>query len=694
MFAAMGRILGFLVLFLSISVCKAAIFQPISESHRSAALELFTPIDGLFASLEETYEALRTFDALGIETKQDINVATCSQVVEALGSSASSPKDLLYALRIDEILSCKTNEEVFEGVSLRLRAALNDASSLLDFYHSIGGLALVKDQTSKVDVLLGDADGIFHSIKALSQSDGRWRYNSNNPESSARAAGIALEALAGVVSLASSEMDQSMIGIIRNNIVKLFDSIEKYDDGALYFDEKLVDALEHQGPLSTTSAVVRGVTAFAAVLPGNINLPGDKLLGLAKFFLGIGIPGNAKDLFYQIDSLARLENNRVAIPVILSLPATVLSLTREDQLKVRVNTVMGSNPPSLRVKLVKAFISGSKDAPAIENQELKFDTQSAVHVLDVLPKSIDVGKYIFVFEIELHDLEHKKTYATGGQTQVPMYVTGVIRIENEEIAVLDSDLGSIETQQKLNLAEANAVSLSANHLQKLRLSFQLTTSLGRTFEPHQALLKLRHESKVEHIFVVESTAKQFEIVLDFLGLVDKFYYLSGRYDIQLTVGDAVMENSFLRDLGHVDLDLPEPPEKASRPPTQPVDPYLRYGPKAEINHIFRAPEKRPPQELSFAFLGLTILPLIGFLVGLLRLGVNLGSYPSSAVTALYAFLFHFGIAAVLLLYVLFWLKLDLFTTLKGLGFLGIFLVFVGHRTLSYLASTSAKLKSA
>lgn len=211
MFAAMGRILGFLVLFLSISVCKAAIFQPISESHRSAALELFTPIDGLFASLEETYEALRTFDALGIETKQDINVATCSQVVEALGSSASSPKDLLYALRINEILSCKTNEEVFEGVSLRLRAALNDASSLLDFYHSIGGLALVKDQTSKVDVLLGDADGIFHSIKALSQSDGRWRYNSNNPESSARAAGIALEALAGVVSLASSEMDQSMV---------------------------------------------------------------------------------------------------------------------------------------------------------------------------------------------------------------------------------------------------------------------------------------------------------------------------------------------------------------------------------------------------------------------------------------------------------------------------------------------------
>jgi hypothetical protein len=82
------------------------------------------------------------------------------------------------------------------------------------------------------------------------------------------------------------------------------------------------------------------------------------------------------------------------------------------------------------------------------------------------------------------------------------------------------------------------VSLSANHLQKLRLSFQLTTPLGHTFKPHQVathldisdtmmatffltsfskcvqvFLKLRHESKVEHLFVVPGSARQFKIVL-------------------------------------------------------------------------------------------------------------------------------------------------------------------------------------
>ena len=75
------------------------------------------------------------------------------------------------------------------------------------------------------------------------------------------------------------------------------------------------------------------------------------------------------------------------------------------------------------------------------------------------------------------------------------------------------------------------------------------------------------------------------------------------------------ENSFLRAVGHVELDLPEAPEKAPRPPPLAVDPSSRYGPKAEITHIFRAPEKRPPQELALAFLGLTLLPLVGFLIG-------------------------------------------------------------------------------
>ncbi|KAK6164447.1 hypothetical protein DH2020_001311 [Rehmannia glutinosa] len=571
----MARNLEFLVVALLVfaSSCESAIFNPVSESHRSAALELFSPADGSFGSLEETYEALKTCEVLGIEKKPDIRISACASVVDTLLSTSTAVKDLFHALRVNGILKCELNDEAFAGIESRLKDSLNNANSLLDFYYSIGGLVLIKDQTSAVDVLLTDADKISRSIKALSQSDGRWRLNSNNPESSNDAAGKALEALAGVISLASSEIDQSLIATLKNDIAKLFDGVARYDDGTCYFDEKLVDARGHQGPLSASASVVRGITAFAEVTTESLN--------------------------------------------------------------VRVSTVLGSSAPPLTVKLMQTFISGSKDASIID--QIVFD-----------------------------DPEQKKNYATGGRTKVPIHVTGAITIDSAEIAILDSDIGSPETQKKLDLPGENAVALSANHLQKLMLSFRLTTPSGHAFKPHQ----------------------------DFLGLVEKFYYLSGKYDIQLTVGDSVMENSFLQPLGHIELDLPDAPEKAARPPPQPVDPYSRYGPKAEITHIFRAPEKRPPRELSLAFLGLVFLPLFGFLAGLFYLRANLKNLPKSTVPATFAILFHLGIAAVLALYALFWFKLDLFTTLKALGLLGMFLMFVGHKTLSHLASTSAKLKSA
>ncbi|WVZ07533.1 hypothetical protein V8G54_020879 [Vigna mungo] len=682
--AGMARYLGgLLALLFCASICgSVTIPGPISDAHRSVASELFS---GSFSSLEEAYEALRVFEILGIGNKPDVSATTCKQVVENLGSS-SPVKDLFYALKVNGILKCKVNADVFKDIAVRVKATVNDASTLVDMYHSIASLVLIKDQASDVDVLLADADGIFHSIKALSQSDGRWRYSSDNPESSTFAAGLALEALAGVISLASSEIDLSRVNTVKNDILKLFDSIEKYDDGTFYFDEKFVGGREHQGSLSTTSSVVRGVTTFASVISGKVNLPGHKVLGLAKFFLGIGIPVTLCTLDFFLWC-------RVSIPLVLSLPETVYSLSQKDQLKVRVNTVLGSAAPPLTVKIVRAFRSDAKDSAIFESKELQYDESNGIHVLEVFPDNVDVGTYVFVFEIVLRDSAGENVFATGGQIHVPIYVTGIIKVSNAEIAVLDSDLGSVETQKKLDL-DGNVVELSANHLQKLRFSFQLTTPHGHAFKPHQALLKLKHETKHEHVFVVGNTGKKFEIVLDFLGLVEKFYYLSGRYDIELTVGDAVMENSFLRPLGHVDLELPETPEKAVRLPPLPVDPYSRYGPKAEIAHIFRAPEKRPPQNLSLTFLSLTLLPFIGFLVGLLRLGVNFKNFPSSAAPATYAILFHLGIAAVLLLYVLFWLKLDLFTTLKTVGLLGVFLMFVGHRILSHLASTSSKLKSA
>ncbi|CAN6913500.1 unnamed protein product [Brassica oleracea] len=640
----------FLFLILAVAICGAAsVFQPISDSHRSAALDVFVPVDGSYKSLNEAYEALKTLEILGIDKKSDLSSATCENVVKVLALSSSTLKDALYALSVNGILKCKSGEDVPKDIVSKLQTGVKDAKLLLDFYYSVRGLVLVKEQFSGTDISLGDAEAVFRSIKALSQSDGKWRYSPNNPESSTFAAGLAFETLAGVISLAPSEIDHSLIQTLKTGITKLFDSIQKYDDGTFYFDES-------EGPISTTASVIRGLKSFAASEPTGLNLPGDKIVGLAKFFLSVGIPGDAKDFFNQIDALACLEDNSFSVPLILSLPSSVISLTKNEPLKVKVSTVLGSKAPALSVKLAQALSSGSKGSSVINNQELKFDAESATYFLESFPKNFDVGKYTFVFEILLDESANEKAYITEAQTKVPIAATGAITIENAEIAVLDSDVGSVESQKKLDLTKDEAVSLSANHLQKLRLSFQLTTPIGHVFKPHQAFLKLKHESQVEHIFLVKTSGKKSELVLDFLGLVEKLYYLSGKYEIQLTIGDASMENSLLSNIGHIELDLPERPEKAARPPLQPTDPYSRYVPKAEISHIFRVPEKLPAKQISLVFLGLIVLPFIGFLIGLTRLGVNIKSFPSSVGAATSALLFHGGIGAVLLLYVLFWVK--------------------------------------
>uniref|UniRef100_A0A0E0JSK8 Dolichyl-diphosphooligosaccharide--protein glycosyltransferase subunit 2 n=1 Tax=Oryza punctata TaxID=4537 RepID=A0A0E0JSK8_ORYPU len=663
----------------------ASAVRPVSDAHRSTAAELFAASpDGSFGDLETTYEAVRTFQILGVEKDKGLIGKACKFAAEKLASSSSSSsspaKDLFHAVRISGVLKCSVDSGVYDDVATRLKAVIKDTNSLLELYYSVGGLLSVKEQGR--NVVLPDADSTFHAIKALSQSDGRWRYDTNSAESSTFAAGIALEALAAVVSLADSEVDTSMIAVVKNDIVKLFDTIKSYDDGTFYFDEKHVDATEYKGPITTSASVVRGVTSFGDVASGKLNIPGEKVLGLAKFFLGIGLPGSAKDCFNQIEAF---------VPLILSLPSKVFSLTSKDQLKVEVTTVFGSAAPPLRVNLVQVLGSGSK-VITTETKELQFDHDNNIHYLDIAPLKIDVGKYSLVFEISLQEPEHETVYATGGRNTETVFVTGLIKVDKAETGISDNDAGTVESVQKIDLQKDASISLSANHLQKLRLSFQLSTPLGNTFKPHQVFLKLKHESKVEHLFVVPGSARQFKI--DFLGLVEKFYYLSGRYDLELSVGDAAMENSFLRALGHLELDLPEAPEKAPKPPAQAVDPFSKFGPKKEISHIFRAPEKRPPKELSFAFSGLTLIPFVGFLIGLMRLGVNLKNFPSLPAPSAFASLFHAGIGAVLLLYVLFWIKLDLFTTLKYLSFLGVFLVFVGHRALSYLSSTSSKQKTA
>jgi oligosaccharyltransferase complex subunit delta (ribophorin II) len=145
-------------------------------------------------------------------------------------------------------------------------------------------------------------------------------------------------------------------------------------------------------------------------------------------------------------------------------------------------------------------------------------------------------------------------------------------------------------------------------------------------------------------------------------------------------------------------------------------------------HVQRAPEKRPPAVVSLAFSALAFVPLAAVLVYvpvatganfkvrlaagrqggcshfvsstarlLVALGFRLltGFCPRCLAQAWpvasgYAILFHAGLAGMLVLYVMFWLKLNLAQTLPLAAFGGLFVAASGYLTLSTLAQNRLK----
>jgi oligosaccharyltransferase complex subunit delta (ribophorin II) len=118
------------------------------------------------------------------------------------------------------------------------------------------------------------------------------------------------------------------------------------------------------------------------------------------------------------------------------------------------------------------------------------------------------------------------------------------------------------------------------------------------------------------------------------------------------------------------------------------------GLKPEILHQHRKPDKRPPAAVAYAFAGLVVAELAALLLALTRHpAVNFAAWPKAGSGAAIACVaFHIGMAAVMGLYLVFWVQLSILQLLPPLAALGLFTVIAGHQALSALARE--RLKSA
>lgn len=354
--------------------------------------------------------------------------------------------------------------------------------------------------------------------------------------------------------------------------------------------------------------------------------------------------------------------------LVIELQSHTLSLgSATPKLEVVVKTPSGEAVPSATVSLISVH-SVASGAPVSLSDNARFvSLGDGRYALGVQSGELSLGKY-----------KVRVDAVSGGRKGFLASVvcaSARMEVSNINVILLESDGSVSDSHQGVKFGET--VTVSATQAQKLKVDFQVKSPSGAAFKAQQVILKLRHvESGAEVPFLVSEGSHTLEFSKN----------RSGAYSVDLIVGDDAMENSFLWSM--VSLDL----EGSEEPPVAPA--VSKFAPKPEISHIFRQPEKRPPTYLSMAFLILTLLPLVGFLVGLQQLGVNLKHLPSGGLPLAASAGFHGGIAMILGLYFMFWVKLNLFTTLQILGFLGLFTLVPGFHILSYLADHSAKVKSA
>uniref|UniRef100_K1RQA0 Dolichyl-diphosphooligosaccharide--protein glycosyltransferase subunit 2 n=1 Tax=Magallana gigas TaxID=29159 RepID=K1RQA0_MAGGI len=347
---------------------------------------------------------------------------------------------------------------------------------------------------------------------------------------------------------------------------------------------------------------------------------------------------------YQLVSVIKtLTDNQFHIPVAITLASPVAVTSSSPNVKVQVTNLLGGSIGSLTVTADSAKHISSE---AIVLSKKPFTAKdSSTYELNFMQAKPVRGFYKIIISAKPSKEDKKLLGLTGAEVEVK--VTTQVSIENVEIGVADKDQTTAARTTKVQYPGKASTVFEADYHQKIIVKFQLKDKAdGTKMSAHQTFLKLTNQkTNQEIIFVADAASNKFD--LDIGSSAGQFGHLSGKYSMELIIGDAVIENPFSWAL-----------------------------------HLFREPEKRPAAVVSTVFTFLVLAPVLILVLLWMKIGVNVSNFPMS----LSAVGFHLCLAAIFGLYYLYWVELNMFQTVRYLGLLALPTFIFGNRLLSGIAS--------
>uniref|UniRef100_A0A0N5A988 Dolichyl-diphosphooligosaccharide--protein glycosyltransferase subunit 2 n=1 Tax=Syphacia muris TaxID=451379 RepID=A0A0N5A988_9BILA len=423
--------------------------------------------------------------------------------------------------------------------------------------------------------------------------------------------------------------------------------------------------LQLEGGISITALGIHAIYALADHVNKSPNVKSDEAVKLANYLLSRRGVQMDRAAFLLLKTLKKFAKNNFQVPVSFSLASNMAMSDMQKQIRIRVCNVLGETVGALSVNVDAVTHMASKEIVSTRKQlaHVPDDKTNTLYEL-VLDGAKSRGFYLLSLTAGSQD---KRLVGTNGAT-ILVKLLSKVRVEDVTVAVYDRELSKPTNLNTVKEGSKLGKVFDADTHSKMEIKFVVKEAKnGEPVTVHQAFVVFVHtKTNQEIIFVATpNSARTYTFDLDFSEKVAKeFNGVSGVYSVRLIIGDPAISHALDWNLVNMKLDLPAVPLKKTKKSEEVI-----YQKRPEIQHMFREPEKRPPSFVSDSFSWSII-------------GVNCKGMP----TSIWVPLFHLCLGAVFGLYLLFWLYLNMFDTLKYLAIIGSTTFITGNRLLRAIAS--------
>jgi oligosaccharyltransferase complex subunit delta (ribophorin II) len=450
----------------------------------------------------------------------------------------------------------------------------------------------------------------------------------------------------------------------------VFDRIE---DAIVQADEIDGKMLQFEGGLSITSLIINGALKLSDTLGKKLPLTDEQLVKFTTYFLSRRSVQTAKGASVLLESLRLISGLSENVPISIETLGNGQIYPDSQQLSIQICDILG-RPLSVAIAAIQATITAKTGGAVLTSKSnlVPSANDKTVYSLDL--KQFKPTRGVYNVEITAGKFTQK----------LAIKVIGRVKVGASEIGIGDSDSSSSVKKQFIVFPNKLDQVLSVDAQQKIVLKISLLDEESdKPITVHQSFVRLNNkETNEEIIFVAEQdTTKAYKFDMDVGARSADFNSKSGLYSIDLIVGDSSISNSFKWHVA--DIQIKFSGDLATRKDTEESNHFKKVrAPLPEIIHKFREPESRPPRFFSDLFSLLCAVPLLVLLLLWAKLRVNISNFPCS----LFALGFHLGLGAILGLFAIFWLKLDMFETVRYLIPIALITFLCGNRLLRSIAS--------